>query len=203
MGTKERKEREREQLKEHILTAARELFFALGYEATSLRGIAEKVEYSPGTIYLHYKDKDAIFHDLQREGFSLLNQQMQVLLAVGDPFERLKAMGRVYMDFAKKYPDYYDLMFVIRAPMRALEEDEDWIEGQTAYHFLNYVVKECQAKGYFAGSDLETFSYYVWATMHGIITLGKHGRNKVLCEATRNYIEEHAFQEFVKQLEKR
>jgi AcrR family transcriptional regulator len=203
MGIKERKERERELIKEQILDAARELFFANGYEATSIRSIAEKIEYSPGTIYLYFKDKDSIFHDLQREGFNLLNQQMQVLLAVSDPFERLKAMGRVYMQFAKEYTDYYDLMFVIRAPMKALEDDEEWQEGNTSYHFLNHVVKDCQNNGYFKDSDTETFSYYVWATMHGIITLGKHGRNKVVCEASRNFIEEHAFQEFVKMLEKR
>lgn len=203
MGIKERKEREREQVKEQILNAARELFFAFGYEATSIRSIAEKIEYSPGAIYLHFKDKDSLFHELQREGFNLLTLQMQVLLAVSDPFERLKAMGRIYMQFAKDYPDYYDLMFVIRAPMQALEEDQEWVEGNSAYHLLIQVVKECQNNGYFKDSDTDTFSYYIWATMHGIITLGKHGRNKVVCEACRNHIEELSFVEFIKMLEKK
>lgn len=203
MGIKERKEREREQIKKQILTAARELFFAYGYEATSMRSIAEKVEYSPGAIYLHFKDKDAIFHELQLEGFHLLNEKMAVLLAVSNPFERLKAMGKVYMQFAKEYPDYYDLMFVIKAPMQALEEDEEWQAGETAYHLLIHVIKECQNTGHFKDRDTEAFSYYVWATMHGIITLGKHGRNKVVCEASRNFIEEFAYEEFVAMLEKK
>lgn len=202
MGTKERKEREKEQVKGQILEAARDFFFTHGYEATSIRNIAEKAEYSPGAIYLYFKDKDDIFHQLQQEGFQLLNSKMLVLLAVSDPFERLKAMGRIYMDFAHDYPDYYDLMFVIRAPMRALEEDQEWVEGRTAYHFLLQVISDCKANNRFKNHDQDAFAYYIWATMHGIITLGSHGRKNVVCDAQRENIEELAYKEFLLMLEK-
>ena len=56
MGIKERRAREKEQLRRQILSAARELFVNEGYENVSMRKIANKIEYSPTTIYLYFKD---------------------------------------------------------------------------------------------------------------------------------------------------
>ena len=57
MGTKERRAREKEQLRRQIIDAARELFVSEGYENVSMRKIADKIEYSPTVIYLYFKDK--------------------------------------------------------------------------------------------------------------------------------------------------
>ena len=51
-----------------ILDAARSIFLEKGFEQASIRNIAEKIEYSPGTIYLYFRDKDEIFHALHEEG---------------------------------------------------------------------------------------------------------------------------------------
>jgi AcrR family transcriptional regulator len=67
MGVKERKAREKETLRQDILDAARELFIREGYQAVSMRKIAEKIEYSPATIYLHFRDKDDIFDHLSKK----------------------------------------------------------------------------------------------------------------------------------------
>ncbi|EMR01985.1 TetR/AcrR family transcriptional regulator [Cesiribacter andamanensis] len=193
MGTKERKEREREELSGLILAAAREIFLEKGYEQTSIRNIADRIEYSPGTIYLYYKDKDSIFHALQQEGFSRFGQQMMVLQAVADPYERLKAMGRVYLKFAKENPDYYDLMFVIRAPMKVLDDEECWNEGQNSFNFLVSVVAECKEHGRFACCDPEELAYVIWSTLHGMVTLDIRGRCRVVSDEKREDIEERGF----------
>src|SRR5687768_17234721 len=96
-----RKQREKEEMRQLILEAARVIFLEKGYDQTSIRNIAEKIEYSPGTIYLYFKEKDEIFHALHEEGFSRLIEQMQPLRFVENPYERLKAMGRIYMKFAQ------------------------------------------------------------------------------------------------------
>ena len=79
----------------------------------------------PGTIYLYYKEKDDIFHALHQEGFRKLIAMMEPLQFVADPFERLKAMGLIYMDFAKNNKDFYDLMFIMQAPMN-MEKPDCW-----------------------------------------------------------------------------
>jgi AcrR family transcriptional regulator len=64
MRLQERRERQRQSLRKQILDAARELFTELGYEAVSMRRIADKIGYSPTTIYLHFADKEALVREL-------------------------------------------------------------------------------------------------------------------------------------------
>src|SRR5690606_17197717 len=110
MGIKERKARHRENLKVQILEAAKKLFVKDGYQATSIRKIAAEIEFSPTTIYLYYKDKSDIAYALHQEGFSLLRERFVALEFVEQPFERLRAMGRAYIQFALDHPDFYELM---------------------------------------------------------------------------------------------
>ncbi|MBY0435419.1 MAG: TetR/AcrR family transcriptional regulator [Cyclobacteriaceae bacterium] len=177
MGINDRKQRHKEELKDIILKAAKELFLEKGYEATSMRSIAEKIEYSPATIYLHYKDKAEIFYALHLEGFKLLVNYFKVLASVADPFERLKAMGHVYINFANENPDFYNLMFVMSEPMEVFELDhaKEWNEGEDAFRFLHNTVIECMDKGYFKGMDAMGFSFMLWSTMHGLCTLRTSG----------------------------
>ena len=61
MGVKERREREKLETRDLILEAARELFANEGYEGVSMRKLAEKIEYSPTAIYVHFADKEELF----------------------------------------------------------------------------------------------------------------------------------------------
>ena len=154
-----RKERQKEELRGKILEAAMALFIERGFEATSIRNIAEQIEYSPTTIYLYFKDKDDIFYALHQEGFVRLNQYLKALQNVSDPFERLKAISKAYVGFALENPELYDLMFISRSPMNALckedESDEKWEEGNRAFGALIGTVTECIQLGYFKGMDPE------------------------------------------------
>lgn len=171
MGIEDRKQREKEEMRARILDAAKALFVEQGFEATSMRAIAEKIEYSPGTIYLYYKDKNALMHDLHVEGFVRMNKDMQVLNHVRDPFERLIAMGRAYVQFALQNPDYYELMFIAQNPLRGVEKPEDWKMGTLTFDNLIAVVQECQAQGRFAGKDPLRLSFLIWSCVHGICAL--------------------------------
>jgi AcrR family transcriptional regulator len=165
-----RKQREREEMRQLILDAAREIFLEKGFQQASIRNIAEKIEYSPGTIYLYFKEKDEIFHALHEEGFGRFLTQMQPLQHVSDPFERLKAMGRVYIDFALKNKDFYDLMFIMQAPMN-VEEQNCWKMGNQALSFLRQVIDDCKATGRFKGMDTNHLSFLIWSTVHGMCAL--------------------------------
>ena len=168
-------------MRQLILGAARALFLEKGYDQTSLRNIAEKIEYSPGTIYLYFKEKDEIFHALHEEGFRKLTEKMLPLQHVSEPFERLKALGRVYMEFALENKDLYDLMFIMQAPMN-MEKDDVWEEGDKAMDFLKTVIRDCQSKGRFQGKDVEYMSFIIWSAMHGMCALYCRGR----CNAYRH-----------------
>lgn len=203
MSIADRKERQKIELRTKILEAARALFLELGYEQTSIRSIAERIDYSPTTIYLHFKDKDDVFYALHQEGFALLRQSMRPLEHVANPFERLKALAKVYTSFAMENTEFYDLMFTMPAPMNALREKEEWTEGDNAFNFLLQAIRDCQAIGYFEGMDTEVLSYTVWSMVHGICSLEIRGRCiRVLSDATHENIVAKATAQVVHILEK-
>jgi AcrR family transcriptional regulator len=171
MGIEDRKQREREQMRTKILDAAKKLFLEKGFEETSIRAIAEQIEYSPSTLYLYYKDKVSIFHDLHSQGFAQMNRDFAVLLHVRDPFERLVAMGRAYIQFALENPDFYELMFIKKAPIEKLEKPELWKDGAATFENLVSVVRECQSQGRFSGMEPVQLSFLIWSCVHGICSL--------------------------------
>jgi len=183
MTIAKRKERQKEELRGKILEAAKALFIERGFEDTSIRNIAEKIEYSPTTIYLYFKDKDDIFYSLHQEGFVLLNQYLRALQNVPDPFERLKAICKAYITFALENREFYDLMFISRSPMNALtKDDEKWEEGNRAFGALIGTITECIQRGYFTGMDPEILSFTCWSMVHGICSLEIRGRCSVISE---------------------
>jgi AcrR family transcriptional regulator len=204
MGIAERRNKEREELKSQILNAARNLFIERGIAETSIRNIAEQIEYSPATIYLYFKDKDEILHELHSQGFRELGNNMAVLRAVSDPFERLKAMGRVYLDYAKTNPEMYDLMFIVKAPMDYLEKmhQEEWHEGKAAFDILQETVAACIAGGRFQGHESGSLSFLVWSVVHGMVALQIRDRCKGVSDEDPEIIFKHAFEAFIKVLEK-
>jgi len=90
MGVKERREREKSETRDKILDAARELFGLHGYEGVSMRQVAEKIEYSPTAIYVHFADKKDLFHELCNEDFARLAAEFQKVPMPLDPLERIK-----------------------------------------------------------------------------------------------------------------
>lgn len=182
MGITDRKEREKEELKETILKAAKSLFLEKGVEKTSMRNIADKIEYSPGIIYHYFKDKNEIFHALHQEGFKMLGEKMEVLSVIQNPMERIKAMGRIYVKFAMENPDMYDLMFIKEAPMCHVidSEKEEWKEGGGTFNGLRMTIKEALDQGYFQGHETESLAYMVWATVHGLVSLNIRKRCEVI-----------------------
>ena len=178
MGIKERKKRHKEDLRQMILDSALLLFRKYGYESTSIRKIAAEIEFSPTTIYLYYKDKSDIIFALHQEGFKLLSERFRSLAHVEHPFERLKAMGRNYLEFALEHPDFYELMFVMKEPMKFLQihcADDRWQEGIATFNNLLITIGKCQEIGYFKDLEARAFSLVVWSTMHGLCTLTTHG----------------------------
>jgi AcrR family transcriptional regulator len=173
-AVKQKKERYKEDLRKHIMDAAKVLFKEEGYEATSIRKIASAIGYSPTTIYLYYKDKSEIIHALHTEGFNLLNSRFSVLAQVEDPFERLKAMGRIYMQFAVENSDFYEVMFIMKEPIAYLVnycENEEWAEGSQAFYALLNTVEACMEQGYFTNQPPKQTAMLIWAFMHGLCAM--------------------------------
>ena len=129
MGVKERREREKSETRDKILDAARELFVTEGYEGVSMRKVAEKIEYSPTAIYVHFADKQELFRELCHEDYAQLAQVFQSSMISTDPAERLKQIGAIYVDFGTRYPNHYKFMFMTQHPGHAPDDVDREVMG--------------------------------------------------------------------------
>jgi AcrR family transcriptional regulator len=176
MGVKERREREKSETREKILDAARELFVTEGYEGVSMRKVAEKIEYSPTAIYVHFADKEELFRELCHQDYARLAEVFQSSVISADPIERLKQIGAIYIDFGMRYPNHYKFMFMTPHPQHELDEVDREMMGnpeRDAYAFLKWAVQEAIDAGSFREDvrDAELVSETLWASVHGVISL--------------------------------
>ncbi|RKS19039.1 AcrR family transcriptional regulator [Flavobacterium endophyticum] len=198
MGIKERKEREKLEMKEIILKAATEMFLTQGYEKTSIRAIASKIEYSVGTIYLYFQDKTEILHYIMQQGFAQMNKDFEKLDTNDDIIFYLKRLGHIYIEFAFDNQEYYDLMFIIKKPLELINrKKEQWGSGLIAYDFLLSVMKRCVEQKRIRYEDPELASLAIWGYLHGIIALHIRDRCKMFEEVNMKDFFIRSFDTFV------
>ena len=107
MSIAERKEREKEQRRNDILSAAEKLFFARGYDNVTMDDIAKAVELNKATLYLYFKDKESLYFTVVLRGITILNAWVRESGSRAESgSEKLWEIGRAYSAFAKEYPDY-------------------------------------------------------------------------------------------------
>jgi AcrR family transcriptional regulator len=204
MAIADRKLREKENLKSLILQGAKKLFVERGIEQTTIRNIADEIDYSIGTVYVYFKDKNAILYDLHSEGFTQLGGNFRELYTISDPIERLKVMGRIYIKFALENAEMYDLMFNLKAPMEFLESRnaEEWNEGKATFDVLNTTVKQCIEEGHFKEHSLEPLSFMIWSMVHGMCSLEIRQRSKGVNLINPDTIVMESYNEFLKMIDK-
>lgn len=195
MGTIERKQREKKQMERLILDASLKLFIDDGYENVSIRKIAERIEYSPASIYLYFKDKDEIFFTLQNEAFDKFYEMQLTVQSIEDPYERLVTHGKSVIKFAFDNEGLYDLLFIMSEPVRNLDTREQWVFGNRSYNLLKKNVKEYLDAKNIKNHDVETVSFACWAFVHGIAAL-KIRRGMMIPDEYVNYLIEGAFEFF-------
>jgi AcrR family transcriptional regulator len=174
MGIADRRERERQELREKILAAARELFVDEGYEAMTMRRLAEKIEYSTTAIYVHFKDKDSLLAELMARDFGTFAVEMQRASRVRDPIERLRRLGETYIEFGLAHPNHYRLMFMTPRPESSdAALPHPTLPSDSAYAGLRVAVEEALAAGRLRRDlrDPDAVAQAMWSAMHGLVSL--------------------------------
>ncbi len=174
MGVKERRARQKRYLRQEILDAASELFVREGFENVSMRRIAEKIEYSPTTIYLYFKDKSELLEQVCAETFARLVQKLSSILEQpGEPLERLRRGLLAYVEFGLENPHHYRATFMMPIP-EGFDEGQ-YVKpdspGMQAFDFLRRCVDDGIAAGKLETKDAELASQILWAGVHGVTSL--------------------------------
>jgi AcrR family transcriptional regulator len=180
MGIAERRGRERIALRTRIVEAARDIVSEQGLDALSMRAIAERVEYSPATLYLYFRDKDELLREVVAEGFRRLGDASRAQLAAlpegSDAAEHHRALGRAYARFALENTGYFRVMFELPAVARAGLEPccSQFAESGDENDTLQFVIETVRRgidEGVIQLADARRGALISWALIHGLTSL--------------------------------
>ncbi len=117
MIVKNDRQKQKELTKNAILKVAEEIVLQEGWQAVSIRKIAEAIGYSLPVVYNHFENKDAIQEEFVKNGFNMLAMAMQSTKEkYPEPEQQLTQMALTYYDFAFSNSAYYKMMFGLGIP---------------------------------------------------------------------------------------
>jgi AcrR family transcriptional regulator len=172
MGIQERRTELRQALRDRILDASREIVGREGIAALSMRKIAEAIDYSPASLYLHFRSRADIARALRAEGHAQLLQAFLIHATIVDAAARLKAMGQAYVEFGLANPETYRLMLMETSGAAALADPGDADPGAAALAMMADAFVELRADGRLpAHAAPPECARALWANLHGIVAL--------------------------------
>ena len=165
-------------LRRHILDTARHLLVTEGYQNLSMRKIADAIGYSATSIYLHFDGKDALLHALIHEGMMQLQDELRETAEEfpEEPFSRLRALCRCFVDFGLGNPEYYEIMFQLRPERMKRYPPEKYREARNNLALFRRALEEGAEQGRFDLDDPEVLASTIWASLHGTVSLLLAGR---------------------------
>ncbi|MFB5759622.1 TetR/AcrR family transcriptional regulator [Paenibacillus medicaginis] len=170
-----RRERESHEIRRKIIEAARDLFLSHGYGEVSMRKIADRIEYSPTTIYHYFENKEAVVRELLEEGYALflqaLQQREQEARAEGlHAMDVLKTVCKSYILFGLEHPGYYNILFTTNlegaSSIAIIENDRS-----KGFEMLEAGIRKAVDEGYLTITDERLTAQSIWSMLHGLTSL--------------------------------
>ncbi|WP_121247868.1 TetR/AcrR family transcriptional regulator [Mucilaginibacter phyllosphaerae] len=171
MASKDRILRLKEETRVNILEAALQIVKEDGWQALSMRKIADVIEYTAPIIYEYFASKEAILLELARQGYLKLSKQLQEAKDKHtSPADQLEEMWLTYWNFAFANKELYQGMFGITTScscemVNKLPEAEcPWdIIASSIGELMN--IKDME-------SDIICTKYYTfWSVVHGLVSI--------------------------------
>jgi AcrR family transcriptional regulator len=171
MTVAERRQRDRAHRRQAIITAARQMAEAEGWDAVTTRRLADRIEYSQPVLYSHFPGKGGIIDAVAVEGFAELRLILRnARKAAGSPRAALRELAGAYVGFALEHPALYDAMFTLSTDL-PFGRPEAPPELQAAFAELREAVTALAG-----GRDPDTLAEVAWSALHGVATLTRARR---------------------------
>ena len=200
MGISERRLRQKDEVRSSILSTAWQIVTAEGWQALSIRKIADAIEYSVPVIYDHFANKENILIEFARDGFRLLSRRMELARNKHiDPSAQIRAMADAYWNFAFRNKEYYQVMFGLGIPCSDLEACIP--EKITFRELLLDPIQKVLDKNKRSEVSACMKGHTFWSVMHGLISI-KMMRTSDACDELNKLVLEDAIEGFIKNLER-
>lgn len=167
MAIEDRRERERAARRQLIVTTARRLAEAEGWDAVTTRRLSTEIEYSQPVLYKHFAGMEEIADAVAVDGFGELAEVLGAARGGGGALTRV---AHAYLDFARDNPAIYDAMFTRATRLRFGAHDTP-PQLVAAFAELRHAVSESVDE-----QDADALTEVFWAALHGLATLGRAGR---------------------------
>jgi AcrR family transcriptional regulator len=180
MGIAERREREKEALRTLVMEAARDILSEQGLDALSMRAIAERIEYSPATIYLYFRDKDELIREVVHAGFVRMGEYMRNEIERAaeqvSAVEAYRAMGRAYARFALENTAYFRVMFELPSVPRMEccpcgQLDSAPARDEESFNYAIRTLEAAMNEGSVEVFDPRRGATVGWGLVHGLTSL--------------------------------
>ena len=158
-------------LREALLERAAEVIASEGLEGLSLRGLARDLGVSHGAPRRHFEDRSALLAALAREGYRRSVDAMHAGAdaAGDDPVARYRALGRAYVEFARRDPAFFAA--ISHPEVRALADDALRAAESTWFAALREAAVAAQQAGWHPEADLEALVAFSVAAAQGTAEL--------------------------------
>jgi len=187
MGSVERKQRLREEVRGRIMRASWKIVQEEGWHALSMRRIADAIEYTAPIIYGYFKNKEAILWEFTAEGYAILsNKILEIARKETDPALKLEEIWLSYWDFAFENQAHYQLMYGVEMDCGKMEIMMP--EMEAARELTNQAVKDLIATSKDPDADPCRTFYTFWAVVHGLISLNLVRKTTLSQELSRSVL---------------
>lgn len=180
MGIKEKRAKYNNEFRREILDAARELFINQGYEKFTMRRLAEKIGYSPTTIYIYFKGKDDLLFAICEEVAEHLSANLNKIRTLDiDPLDALRQALLYFLDFGFKHPNQYKVFFFTGRDVYGTHDEFMQKESMARNSFLAFrgIVQNCIESGKFRETDVEILTQVLCVATHGLIIMTNYRKN--------------------------
>jgi AcrR family transcriptional regulator len=180
MAAEDRRTRESATRHRLILSTARRLAEAEGWDAVTTRRLSTEIEYSQPVLYKHFAGMEDIAEAVALEGFEELADALRAARAIAETTQDpLRPIAHAYLSFGRDNPALYDVMFV-RATKLRFAADDTPAPMVTAFAELRDGIATVAG-----GRDTDTLAELLWAALHGLIILARGGRLRPEHDAER------------------
>jgi len=187
MPVAERRLREKEARRQQILDAAREIFFAKGFEGATIEEIAEKTELSKGALYLYFSSKEEIYITLMLEGSQILHGMLKKSASQNLPADTLlRRLGQAYLRFYREYTEYFRMLFLYYSSLSIHQKvgpelcERCEMQAKQSLELVAAIIQKGVDQGLFKSCNPMDQAVLVWTCQNGIILLGERGDDHLL-----------------------
>jgi len=209
MGVEERKEREKQARREAIMASAQELFFAKGFNATTMDEIAQRAELSKGALYLYFASKEELYVSVMSEGLAILFDRIEEAFKLDlPPDQMIRKFGEVRYRYYLDYREYYRIFFFLEHKDVAQQLPRELIQDSLEKGIRNFqrfieVIQQGIDQGIFAPVDPRKAAVAFLGATNGVLFLFEEELSKEIIGTDVEQLIYYTIDLFIEALKKR